>query len=280
MTKSSIDFSSCSNFDQNLPQLKQASSHLEYRYPQGQQENTNAEDYSSQNLFPESLCKPRFCCDNASAQVFGFTGCPIHRRCIQESDNIETGEYKPIRTPNAERLKLLSVSPLQLINPSSNPDTNPNFTDFELFDHQSDDYENHHDIWLSSSISDGNLDVDIENCRTFDKFNTPRSSVVSLSQSFCFPPLNSPTDSWSMGNQSMVSLPTMYQADFLEALNYNALSGVGQWTSGMTIGSNDLATAVESELQLSRSTNSNIVYVSNPSIVEAISSFELSFYDV
>lgn len=102
---------------------------------------------------------------------------------------------------------------------------------------------------------------------------------MSLSRSFSFPPPSSPTGSWSMRNPSTVSLPTIYRGDCIEALNSNGLLGVGQWTYETMIELDDPAMDVESELPLSPSVDNKIVYGLNSSIVEAISSFELSFYD-
>lgn len=90
MTKFSIDYAACPDFDLDLLQLKQTPSYSEYT--QGLQENTNVES-SLQILFPESICRTTFCYDNASAQVLGCTACSTRRHYIQESDNIEMGEH-------------------------------------------------------------------------------------------------------------------------------------------------------------------------------------------
>ncbi|QSZ36594.1 hypothetical protein DSL72_006474 [Monilinia vaccinii-corymbosi] len=235
-------------------QVHPVSSCSEYHH--GRQESTNAEDSSSQ-----FICERRIRCNNDSAQVL--------------SDNAEMSEHNGI---GVERVKEPPVSSLQIINASTNHDAELKLTDFGLFDPPSKDYESDHGIWLGLLISIGHSGMGVDDCKSFDTFDTPRSSEVSLSQGcVCLPPPNSLTSSWSMGNESIISLSPICSIDDLEYSNSNGLFGIGHWMCGTTIG---LETDVESELHLSRNPENNTTYESSSKIGKALHSFELDFYDV
>lgn len=154
------------------------------------------------------------------------------------------------------------------------------FVDFELFDSQGEEYENYDDPWLEPSISIGSPKLhfnDCQSCKSFNTFDTPRSSEMSLShEDFCSPPPNSVTSSWSMSNESMILFPTIYPGDYLGASNSDFVVGVGQWMCGTMVESNDL----ENESKTLRDIDTKTTSQPSQATDEIIDSFELVFYGV
>lgn len=151
--------------------------------------------------------------------------------------------------------------------------TNLTFMDFELFDPTFEQCESFQDVL---SITNGSSKVGLDDCKSFDTFDTPRSSEMSLSQgSLCLPPPNSVTSSWSMSNESAVSLPTIYPGDYLEASPSNGLAGVGQWMCETTIELDEIE-----ESQLFRNIGNLEALKSSSAIAKTLDSFESDFYGV
>ncbi|KAF5872964.1 uncharacterized protein Bfra_008241 [Botrytis fragariae] len=263
-------------YNQNLPRLDQAS--LNPTYPQDRQEDTNKEEPISQFIFPTTTHEYEFHSDDELVPSIDIVGCSTNHCCRIRSSNTETSDYN-----DHEIEQLQESSPrsfLGLIDVPTNLDDGLNFVDFELFDSQWEQCEELHDIWLDPSTSSNSSKLhldDEQSCKSFDTFDTPRSSEMSLYHGdFCSPPPNSATSSWIMSNESMTLLPTIYPGDYVEASNSDLVVGIGQWMCGTRVKSNDL----EDEPKILRNTDNNTTSRTNKAIEEILDSFELVFYGV
>lgn len=162
----------------------------------------------------------------------------------------------------------------------TNLDDGLNFVDVELLNSQCEQCEEFHDIWLDPyiSIDSSKLHLDdCQSCKSFDTFDTPRSSEISLYHgNFCSPPPNSVTSSWRASNESVISLNTIYPGDYLEVPNSDFVVGVGQWMCETTVESND----IEDESKNLQNKNNETTSRTNKAIDETLDSFELIFYGV
>ncbi|TGO48130.1 hypothetical protein BCON_0250g00030 [Botryotinia convoluta] len=251
----------CCKDNQNLSRLDQASPNP--IYPQDRQEDTNREEPISQVIFPTHACVYKSDYDNELAPSFDVVGCSTNHCCKNRSANAEMGDH------NEHKFEQVQVSTSRsfpgIIDVPTNLDGGLNFVDFELFDSQCEQCEEFHDIWLDPSISIDSSKLhldDDQSCKSFDTFDTPRSSEMSLYYGdFCSPPPKSVTSSWR---------------DYLEASNSEFVVGVGQWMCGTMAESNDL----EDEPKILRNTNNNTTSRTNKAIDEILDSLELIFYGV
>ncbi|ATZ53523.1 hypothetical protein BCIN_09g03620 [Botrytis cinerea B05.10] len=260
-------------YNQNLPRLDQASpSSL---YSQSRQEDSNREEKTSQFIFPTNTCDYQLDPDDELVSSLDVVGCSTNHCCWNRSANAELSDYNEhsIEQVQASTSRFL----LGIIGMPTNLD-GLSFVDFELFDSQSQEYENSDDPWLEPSISIGRPKLhlnDCQSCKTFNTFDTPRSSEMSLSQvDLCSPPPNSVTSSWSMGNESMALFPTIYSGDYLGASNSDFVVGVGQWMCGTMVEANDL----EDESKILRNTDNNTTSQPSQATGRIIDCFELIFY--
>ncbi|TGO88705.1 hypothetical protein BPOR_0146g00080 [Botrytis porri] len=227
-------------YDHNLPRLDEASPNS--IYPQGRQGNFNGEEAISQLIFPTHTWDYDLQSDDELALSFDVIGCSTNHYCRNRSANTEMSdcdEYK------FEQVQVsISRSFTGIIDVPTNLDGGLNFEDFELFDSRCEEWEEFHDLWLEPSMSTEsskpNLD-DNQSCKSFDRFDTSRSSEMSLyHENFCSPPPNSWSSSWSINDESMISLPKSYPGDYVEASNSEFIVGVGQWICGTVVEPNDL----------------------------------------
>ncbi|TGO28533.1 hypothetical protein BPAE_0026g00230 [Botrytis paeoniae] len=263
-------------YNQNLPRLDQASPNP--KCPQGRQEDSNREELISKFIFPLHTSEYKLRSDHELFPFLDIVGCSTNHCCRNRSSNAETSDYNDYNTEQVQASTSRSFP--GIIDVPTNLDDGLNFVDFELFDSQCEQCEELYDIWVNPSISIDSskfhLD-DEQSCKSFDTFDTPRSSEMSLYHGdFCSPPPNSVTSSWIMSNESMTSLPTIYSGDYLEASNSDFVVGVGQWMCGTRAESNDL----EDEPKILRNTENNTTSRTNKAIDEILDSFELIFYGV
>ncbi|KAJ8067132.1 hypothetical protein OCU04_004505 [Sclerotinia nivalis] len=268
----------CCKYDKHL--LQPQRTFLDSENPESRADNIT-EDSSSHFIPASTICKSRFSCHIELAQALDFTGCFTQQRCRCGSDNEDMREHEE---DGVDAVNVPSLPSPEIIRMSVNLDTGLKYMDFELYDSQFKEYESYHDVWLGPSTSSGSSklgDLDDHNnpddYKSSDTFNTPRSSEMSLAQgSFCLPPPNSPTSSWKMSNESMISLPTIYPGDYFEALDPNELSGVGEWMCGTRSKPNDL----DGELELCRNKDENTAPQPSLEIDQALDTFAISFYGV
>ncbi|KAF7933619.1 uncharacterized protein EAE98_003328 [Botrytis deweyae] len=265
----------CCKYNQNLRRIDQVSPNS--IYPQDRQEDINKEEPISQFIFPRTTCEYKFHSDDELVPSFDIVGSTNHC-CRNRCSNAETSDYNDF---NIEQVQAsISRSFPGMINMQTNLDDRPNFVDFELFDSQCEQCETLHDIWPDPYISIDSSQLHLnhcQSCKSFDTSDTPRSSGISLyHEDFCSPPPNSVTSSWSMSNEPIISLPTVYSGDYLEVSNSGFVVGVGEWTCGTMVESNDL----ENESKILRNSDSNITSRTNKAIEETLDSFELIFYGV
>ncbi|ESZ96621.1 hypothetical protein SBOR_2988 [Sclerotinia borealis F-4128] len=225
MSKVNRDSHPCRKYYPKLLQVKQASPCSEYT--QGRPKDSNAEDLSTQSVLPSPIFKCGSPQENISAQVLDFTGCSEQERCWHGSDTSEMEAhgmksyftlmcqrnadcYVPTDEHSVKGVESPPISSLKLFDAPITLDTGFRFMDFELFDPQFEDCENYHDMCCGPSISSGSSKAGLDDYKGFDTFDTPRSSQLSsFQESFYLPPPNYVTSSWSMINESTVSLPTI-----------------------------------------------------------------------
>ncbi|TEY54708.1 hypothetical protein BOTCAL_0238g00130 [Botryotinia calthae] len=269
-----VPYHSC-KYNQNLPWLDQASPSSIYF--QSRQEDSNREEPISQFIFPTNTCDYQLDLDDELVSSLDVVGCSTNHCCRNRSANAEISDYNE---HNIEQVQApTSRSLLGIIDVPTNLG-GLNFVDFELFDSQGEEYEKFDDPWLEPSISIGSPKLqfnDCQSCKSFNTFDTPRSSELSLSQEdFCSPPPNSVNNSWSMSNESMILFPTPYPGDHLGTSKSDFIVGVGQWMCGTMVEPNDL----ENESKILRNTENNTTSQPSQATDEKIDSFELIFYGV
>ncbi|KAF7954412.1 hypothetical protein EAE96_005534 [Botrytis aclada] len=268
----------CCKYHQNLPRLDQASPNSLYpedRQEEEEEEDTNMEEPTSQFTFPTTTREYKFPSDDEMVPSLDVVGCSTNHCCKNRIANAEMGDH------NEHKFKQFQVSTPRyfsgMIDVATNLGRGLNFVDFELFDSQCEQCEEFQDIWPDPSISIDSSKLhldDNQSCKSFDTFDTPRSSEMSLYHGdFCSPPPNSLTSSWSISDES---IPTIYPGDYLEASNSGFVVGVGQWMCGTMIESNDL----EGESKILQNKNNDTTSRPRQAIDETLDSFELIFYGV
>ncbi|TGO09520.1 hypothetical protein BTUL_0163g00310 [Botrytis tulipae] len=263
-------------YNPNSPRFDQASP--DPKCPQGRQEDSRREEPISNFIFPLHTSDYKLHSDHELFASLHNVGCSTNHYCRDRSSNAKTSDYDVYNIGQVQSSTLRSLP--GTIDVPTNLDDGLNFVDFELFDPQCKQCEEFHDIWLDPSISIDSSKLyldDCQSCKSFDTFDTPRSSEISLyHEDFCSPPPNSVTSSWSMSNESMISLPTIYPGDNLEVSNSDFVVGVGQWTCETMVESKDL----EDEFKILRNTNNSTNSRTNKAIDKTLDSFELIFYGV
>ncbi|TGO39762.1 hypothetical protein BHYA_0048g00270 [Botrytis hyacinthi] len=263
-------------YNQSLPRLDQASPNP--KFPQGRQKDSNGEEPISTFVFPSHNSEYKLHSDHELFPSLDIVGCSTNHCCRDRSSNAETSDYNDYNIGQVQTSTLRSLP--GTIDVPTNLDDGLNLVDFKLFDFQCKRCEEFHDIWLDPFISTDSSKLhldDCQSCKSFDTFDTPRSSGISLYHGdFCSPPPNSVTSSWSTSSESMISLPTIYPGGYLEVSNSDFVVGVGQWTCEKMVESNDL----EDESKIFRNTNNKTTSRNNKVIDEILDSFELLFYGV
>ncbi|KAF7898424.1 hypothetical protein EAF00_004870 [Botryotinia globosa] len=263
-------------YNPNSPRFDQASPNP--KCPQGRQEDSRREEPISSFIFPLHTSDCKLHSDHELFPSLDHVSCSTNHCCRNRSSNAETSDYNDCNIGKVQASTLRFFP--GLIDVPTNLDDGLNFVDFELFNSQCEQCDEFHDIWLDPSISVDSSKLDLDDCqsyKSFDTFDTPRSSEISLYHGdFCSPPPNSVTSSWSVSSESTTSLPTNYPGDYLEVSNSDFLVGVGQWMCETTVESNDL----EDESKILRNTNNNTTSRMNKAIDETLDSFELIFYGV
>lgn len=267
-------FCTCCTYDKLLLQLQQTSLYSEYSESR---QDTITEDSSSQSISASHICRSRFSYHNGLAEDLDSTGC-FTQRCTCGGENEDSREHDE---DGVEEIQIPSLTSPDINRMSINFDIGLKYMDFELYDSQFEECESYHDFCIDPSTSSDRSNLaGLDDYKSSDTFDTPRTSKMSLAQgSFCLPPPNSPTISLNMSDESTISLPTVYPGNFSEALDPDELSGVGEWMCGTMSKPNDL-NDLEGELELYRDKDETIGPQSSRKVGQALDTFAISFYGV